>query len=41
MICGICNKMKCRKQFVQEDVLLCYLCNRIYTKLLKKYLNKI
>ena len=40
MICGICNKINCRKEFVQEDVILCYLCNGMYSKLLKKTLNK-
>jgi hypothetical protein len=37
MICGICNDRKCRKQFVQEDIILCYFCNGLYTRLLKKF----
>jgi hypothetical protein len=32
MVCAICKDRKCLKQFVREDMILCYVCRDIYDR---------
>jgi hypothetical protein len=40
MTCGICGR-KTFKQFIREDIILCYECKNIYDKEKNKNINNV